>query len=100
MKKLYIVLQYEVGNSWSFREEKWIEKKEQRGGGKEKIPFLNPFMVGAKFTQAFAGKIQEILILWLVVFNSGGRKEGMLHILHLYCFGRIKNTQTIQTWKM
>jgi hypothetical protein len=40
-----------------------IRKKEQRGGGKEKISPLNLFMVSAKFTQAFARKIQEIRIV-------------------------------------
>lgn len=57
-------------------ERKINRKKKPRGGEKEKISLLNPFMVGAKFTQAFAGKIQEILILCLAVFNCGGKKKG------------------------
>jgi hypothetical protein len=72
-------------------------KKKQRYGGKEKLSLLNPFIVGKKFTQAFAGKIQEILILLRVTFNSGRRKERKLHSMYLYCFYRIKNTKIIQT---
>jgi hypothetical protein len=73
-KKVFIALLYEVSNGWSFGKEKKIEKK-LRVGGKAKIFLLNPFTVGAKCTQAFAGKSQKLLVLWLVVYNSVGRKD-------------------------
>jgi hypothetical protein len=38
-------------------------KKKQRCGGKEKKSLINPFIVGAKLTQEFAGKIKDIVIL-------------------------------------
>jgi len=42
---------------------KKIKIKRAEGWRKRKIFLINPFMVDAKLTQAFAGKIQGILIL-------------------------------------